>query len=89
MRLFAVLGAATSIAVAVALGKARRLADEQGRPLADVLREMLARLPQDLSTIPDDLKRAVEEGRIAAARRQAEVEEQLRRAREARGPRTA
>jgi hypothetical protein len=85
MRAFVALGAVTSLVAAAILNKARTRAEEQGRPLADVLREMVQRLPQDLSTIPDDVKRAVHDGRIAAAQRQAEVEEMLRRAREARG----
>jgi hypothetical protein len=85
MRAFAALGAVTSLLAAAVVSKARTRAEEDGRPLADVLREMVRRIPQDLSTIPDDVKRAVHDGRIAAAQRQAEVEEMLRRAREARG----
>jgi hypothetical protein len=88
MRVFVVLGAATSLVVALALSRARRLAEEQGRPLGDVLREMAARLPEDLRSIPEDARRALDEGRVAAARRQAEVERDLARAREARGKRT-
>ena len=85
MRIFTALGAAASLVAALVITRARRQADDEGRPLAEVLREMAERLPQDLRTLPEDAKRAVEEGRVAAARRQAEVERDMARAREARG----
>jgi hypothetical protein len=84
-RALTVLGAATAVVLAAAVNRARTRAEEEGRPVADVLRELLARVPQDLSTIPEDARRAIAEGKIAAAQREAEVEEDLRRAREARG----
>jgi hypothetical protein len=84
-RPFTVLGAATALLVAAAVNRARTRAEEEGRPLPDVLRELVTRLPQDVSTIPEDARRAIEEGKIAAAQREAEVDEDLRRAREALG----
>jgi hypothetical protein len=45
-----------------------------------VLRELPGRLSQDLRTLPDDLRAAAEEGRHAAERRSAEVEDDYRQA---------
>ncbi len=66
---------------AVGLLAARRvaeLAEAEGRPLADVLSELPNRLSADLATVPDDVRMAVREGRLAAERRVRELDEQLR-----------
>jgi hypothetical protein len=66
---------------AVGLLAARRvaeLAETEGRPLADVLGELPNRLAADLATVPDDVRMAVREGRLAAERRVRELDEQLR-----------
>jgi hypothetical protein len=75
-----------TVAVGVAaLGAlaARRVAERaeaEGRPLVDLLSELPDRLAADLATVPDDLRMAVREGRLAAERRARELDEQLREA---------
>ena len=48
--------------------------------MGDVLRDMPGRLSADLRTLPDDLRVAAQEGREAAGRKSAEVEDDYRRA---------
>jgi hypothetical protein len=48
--------------------------------VGDVLRDMPGRLSADLRTLPDDLRVAAQEGREAAGRKSAEVEDDYRRA---------
>jgi hypothetical protein len=82
IRVLAVVGVAVAAAAVLMVERARRTAAEEGRPLAGVLRDAARRLPDDLRTIPDDVREAAREGRIAAARRQAQIDEELRRVRE-------
>jgi hypothetical protein len=70
VRRLLLVGVAASAAVAV-YRRAQEIADEENRPLADVLSDLPRRLWQDLGTIPDDLRSAAEEG-VAAAHRSAE-----------------
>jgi len=51
--------------------RAHEIADEEGRPLSDVLSDLPRRLWQDIETIPDDLRSAAEEG-VSAAHRTAD-----------------
>ena len=81
-KLFALLGLATSAAAALVYGRARGIAEREQRPLTDVLAEMPGRLAGDVSTIGDDLRQAADEGRAAAARRQAQLDEELGQARQ-------
>jgi hypothetical protein len=68
-------------AAATALYKrAQALAETEQRPVGDVLRDMPGRISADLRTLPDDLRTAAQEGRDAAGRKSAEVEEDFRRA---------
>ena len=68
-------------AAATALYKrAQALAETEQRPVGDVLRDMPGRLSADLRTLPDDLRVAAQEGREAAGRKSAEVEDDYRRA---------
>jgi hypothetical protein len=76
------LGLAAAGAAAVVVERARRIAEEEGRPLSEVLAEMPGRLRADLSTIGDDLREAADEGKSAAARREQEIDEEMRAARE-------
>jgi hypothetical protein len=76
------LGLAVVGAAAYVVERARRIAEEEERPLSDVLAEMPARLRSDLTTIGDDLREAAEEGKTAAARREQEIDEELRAARQ-------
>jgi hypothetical protein len=70
-------------AAATALYKrAQALAETEQRPVGDVLRDMPGRISADLRTLPDDLRVAAQEGRQAAGRKSAEVEEDFRRATE-------
>jgi hypothetical protein len=64
---FAVLaGLGASAAGAFLLSRARAIAEEEGRPLADVLIQLPGRLAGDVSTIGDDLREAADEGKFAA-----------------------
>jgi hypothetical protein len=63
-------GVAASAAVAL-YRRAQEIADEEGRPLADVVADLPRRLWHDLQTIPDDLREAADEG-VAAAHRSSE-----------------
>jgi hypothetical protein len=80
-RLATALGVAVAGGAAYVVERARRIAAEEGRPLTDVLAEMPSRLRSDLTTIGEDLREAADEGKSAAARRQEEIDEELRAAR--------
>jgi hypothetical protein len=77
-------GLAISVALSAAgtalYKRAQHLAETEQRPVGDVLKEMPGRLSADLRTLPDDLRAAAQEGRQAAGRKSAEVEEDFRRA---------
>jgi hypothetical protein len=60
--------------------RAQHLAETEQRPVGEVLRDLPGRISADLRTLPDDLREAAQEGRQAAGRRSAEVEEDFRRA---------
>jgi hypothetical protein len=71
-------------AAATALYKrAQHLAETEQRPIGDVLRDLPGRISKDLRTLPDDLREAAQEGREAAGRKSAEVEEDFRQATQA------
>jgi hypothetical protein len=76
-RVAATLGLAAVGAAAFVVERARRIAEEEGRPLSDVLRAMPGRLRDDLSTLGDDLREAAEEGKSAATRREQEIDEEI------------
>jgi hypothetical protein len=76
-KLFLLAGITTSAVGAYLLTRAREIADEEGRPLADVLVEMPGRIVSDLSTIGDDLHEAADEGRIAADEAAKEFDEEI------------
>ena len=69
-----------SAAGAALYKRAQHVAETKQRSVGEVLRELPGRLSQDLRTLPDDLRAAAEEGRHAAERRSAEVEEDYRQA---------
>jgi hypothetical protein len=75
------LALGVSAAAALVYERARKVAENEGRPLSEVLAEMPSRLMADLGTIGDDLRDAAEEGREAAGRREQEIDEELRAAR--------
>jgi hypothetical protein len=75
------LGVAVAGAAAVVYERARRIADEEGRPLSEVLAEMPGRLRSDLGSIGDDLREATDEGRKASDRRKQEIDDDMRAAR--------
>ena len=70
MRRLLLVGAVASAAVAI-YRRVQEIAEQEERPLADVLTDLPRRLWQDLETIPDDLREAADEG-VAAAHRSAE-----------------
>jgi hypothetical protein len=61
-----------------AVTRVRAYAEEHGKTVGEVLGDLPARLAEDLETIPDDIRMAVREGRLAAGRAAAVFEEQLR-----------
>ena len=79
-----------ALAVSVALSaagtalykRAQHLAETEQRPVGEVLKDLPGRISADLRTLPDDLRAAAHEGRDAAGRKAAEVEEDFRRASE-------
>ena len=71
MRRLLLVGVVASAAVAALYRRAQEIAEQEERPLADVVTDMPRRLWHDLETIPDDLRTAAEEG-AAAAHRSAE-----------------
>lgn len=70
MRRLLLVGVVASAAVAL-YRRAQEIADQEERPLADVVTDLPRRLWHDLETIPDDLREAAEEG-VAAAHRSAD-----------------
>jgi hypothetical protein len=71
---------ALSAAGAALYKRAQHVAETEQRSVGEVLRELPGRLTEDLRTLPDDLRSAAQEGRQAAERRSAEVEEDYRQA---------
>jgi hypothetical protein len=71
---------ALSAAGAALYKRAQHLAETEQRPVGEVLRDLPGRISADLRTLPDDLRTAAQEGRQAAGRKSAEVEEDFRRA---------
>ena len=69
MRRLLLVGAVASAAIAL-YRRVQEIAEQEERPLADVLTDLPRRLWQDLETIPDDLREAADEG-VAAAHRSA------------------
>jgi len=70
VRRLLLVGAVASAAIAL-YRRVQEIAEQEERPLADVLTDLPRRLWQDLDTIPDDLREAADEG-VAAAHRSAE-----------------
>jgi hypothetical protein len=71
---------ALSAAAAAVYRRARHLAEIEQRPLGDVLAGFPGRLVSDLRTLPEDVRTAAHEGREAAGRKSAEIEEDFRHA---------
>jgi hypothetical protein len=67
VRRLLLIGVVASAAVAL-YRRAQEIAEEEERPLADVVTDLPRRLWRDLETIPDDLRAAAEEGAAAAHR---------------------
>jgi hypothetical protein len=76
-RIGAVVALAGAAAAAYVVERARRIAEEEDRPLADVLRDMPGRLRSDVTSLGDDIREAAEEGKSAAARREREIDEEI------------
>jgi hypothetical protein len=75
------VGVAVVGAAALLYDRARRIAEDEGRPLTEVLTEMPSRLRSDIGTIGDDLREAADEGRMASDRRKTEIDEDMQQAR--------
>ena len=69
MRRLVLIGVVASAAVAL-YRRAQEIAEQEERPLVDVVTDLPRRLWRDLESIPDDLREATEEG-VAAAHRSA------------------
>lgn len=67
MRRLLLVGVVASAAVAL-YRRAQEIAEQEDRPLADVITDVPRRLWHDLETLPDDLRTAAEEGAAAAHR---------------------
>ena len=80
------LAAVVGVAGAVVVHRARRLAEQEGRPLTEILPDLPHRLVEDVATIPRDLRMAANEGKLAAERRVHELDETLRTAQDAAPP---
>jgi hypothetical protein len=74
------LSVVLSAAGAALYKRAQNVAETEQRSVGEVLRELPGRLSRDVRTLPDDLRTAAEEGREAAGRRSAEVEQDYRQA---------
>lgn len=72
------LGVAAVGAAAYVYHRAQQLAEQEGRPVGDVLREMPGRLASDFNSIGDDVRAATDDGKQAAQDRQDEIDEELR-----------
>lgn len=77
-RLATSVGLALTGAAALVYERARRISESEGRPLTEVLVDVPSRLVADLRTIGDDLRDAAGEGREAAARREQEIDDEIR-----------
>ena len=77
-------GLAISVALSAAgtalYKRAQHLAETEQRPVGEVLKDLPGRIAEDLRTLPDDLRAAAKEGRDAAGRKSAEVEQDFRKA---------
>jgi hypothetical protein len=80
-RLPGTLGLMAFGAAVLVYQRAKRIAEDEDRPVTDVLTEMPGRLFSDLRTIPDDIRDAADEGRKAASARGDEIDDEMRRAR--------
>jgi hypothetical protein len=67
VRRLLLVGVVASAAVAL-YRRAQEIAEQEERPLADVVTDLPRRLWHDLETIPDDLRASAEEGAAAAHR---------------------
>jgi hypothetical protein len=83
------VAAVVGVAGAVVVQRARRLAEQEGRPLFEILPDLPHRLAEDVATIPRDLRMAANEGKLAAERRVHELDESLRTAQDAAPPEPA
>jgi hypothetical protein len=72
------VGVAAVGAAAYVYHRAQQLAEQEGRPVGDVLREMPGRLASDVNSIGDDFRAATDDGKQAAQDRQDEIDEELR-----------
>jgi hypothetical protein len=82
VRRLAVSVALTAAATAL-YKRAQHLAETEQRPIGDVLRDLPGRISSDLRTLPDDLREAAQEGKQAAGRKSAEIEDDFRQATQA------
>jgi len=67
VRRLLLIGVVASAAVAL-YRRAQEIAEEEERPLADVVTDLPRRLWHDIESLPDDLRAAAEEGAAAAHR---------------------
>jgi hypothetical protein len=72
------LGVAAVGAAANVYRRAQQVAEQEGRPLGEVLREMPTRLVSNFESMGDDLRAAADDGKQAAQDRQDEIDEELR-----------
>jgi hypothetical protein len=66
------------IGAAAYLGKrVTAIASAEGRPVKDVVTELPRRLVGDIKSLPDDLRSARDEGKLAADREMSDIDERI------------
>lgn len=75
MRLVPALAGAAAVAAAVQ--RVRRMAEEQGRPVSEILAGLPERLRRDLASLPDDLRAALDDARDAGERRERALDREM------------
>ena len=67
------------LGAAAYLGKrVTSIAEAEGRPVKDVAAELPKRILSDLKSLPDDLRMAKDEGKLAADREMSDIDQRLR-----------
>ena len=68
---------AGAAAAAAAVQRVRRMAEEEGRPVSEILADLPERLRKDLASLPDDLRAALDDARDAGERREHALDREL------------
>ena len=69
--------AAAAAAVAAAVQRVRRMAEEEDRPVSEILARLPERLRRDLASLPADLRAALDDARDAGERRERGLDREM------------